>query len=202
MTTIRFSGALTALVLASTSAASLAQAPKPAPAPAAAAGPPAVASAPPPGPPKPPAELDQIKWLEGSWRCDGKAPAGAMGPEHAYKSTMKVKRELDGFWYSGDYEQKKTKDNPMAVKARSFLGFDPVAKKVISLGVDNFGGALQLTGPIAGDKISTEGEGNNGGQKMGFKEVFTKTGDKSLTWHGELRMGKDWIVVGDDACKR
>jgi hypothetical protein len=21
-------------------------------------------------------ELDQIKWLEGNWRCDGKAPAG------------------------------------------------------------------------------------------------------------------------------
>ena len=82
----------------------------------------------------------------------------------------------------------------MPVKARSFLGFDPVAKKVISLGVDNFGGALQLTGPIEGDKISTEGEGTNSGQKLGFKQVFTKTGDRSLTWHGELRMGKDWIV--------
>jgi hypothetical protein len=200
MTKSRLAGAITTLVLASASAVSLAQAPKPAPAPApAAAGAPAPAAA---SPHKPASELDQVKWLEGNWRCDGKAPAGPMGPEHAYKSTMKVKRDLDGFWYVGEYEQKKSKDNPMAVKARSFIGFDPVAKKVVSLGVDSFGGALQLSGAIEGDKITTEGEGTMGGQKMGFKEVFTKTGDKSLTWHGELKMGKEWTVIGDDTCKR
>jgi len=200
MTKSRLTGALTSLVLASASAVSLAQAPKPAAAPAAAPG---GAPAPPAtSPHKPAAELDQIKWLEGNWHCDGKAPAGPMGPEHGYKSTMKVKRDLDGFWYVGDYEQKKSKENPMAVKARSFIGFDPVAKKVVSLGVDSFGGALQLSGAIEGDKLTTEGEGTMGGQKMGFKQVFTKTGDKSLTWHGELKMGKDWTVVGDDSCKR
>ena len=165
--------------------------------------------APPPGPPKPPAELDGIKWLEGNWHCDGKAPAGPMGPEHAYKSTMKIKRDLDGFWYIGEYEQRKSKDNPMAIKARTFMGFDPVAKKVITFGVDSVGGALQLTGAIdsnagtpSGDKIASEGEGSMGGQKIGFKESFTKTGDRALTWHGEVRVGKDWVVVGEDTCKR
>ena len=201
MTKTRLTGVITALVLASASAVSLAQAPRPpaaAPAPAASGAP----AAPPASPHKPAAELDQIKWLEGTWRCDGKAPAGSMGPEHAYKSAMKVKRDLDGFWYVGEYEQKKSKDNPMAVKARSYIGFDPVAKKVVSVGVDSFGGALQMTGTIEGDKISTEGEGTMGGQKMGFKQIFAKTGDKSLTWHGELKMGKDWTVIGDDSCKR
>jgi hypothetical protein len=158
--------------------------------------------APPPGPPKPPAELDGIKWLEGSWHCDGKAPAGPMGPEHAYKSSMKVKRDLDGFWYVGEYEQRKSKDNPMAIKARTFMGFDPVAKKVITFGVDSVGGALQLSGAIEGDKIASEGEGSMGGQKIGFKESFTKTGERALTWHGEVRVGKDWVVVGEDICKR
>jgi hypothetical protein len=198
MTMTRLTGGFTALLLASASAASFAQAPKPA---AAAATTPA-AAAPAPGAPKPAPELDQLKWLEGNWRCDGKAPAGSMGPEHAYKSTMKVKRDLDGFWYVGEYEQKKSKENPMAVKARSFIGFDPVAKKVVSVGVDSFGGALQLSGVIEGDKVSSEGEGTMGGQKMGFKETFTRTGDKGLTWHGELKMGKDWMVIGDDTCKR
>jgi len=158
--------------------------------------------APPPGPPKPPAELDGIKWLEGNWHCDGKAPAGPMGPEHSYKSTMKIKRDLDGFWYLGEYEQRKSKDNPMAIKARTFMGFDPVAKKVITFGVDSVGGALQLSGAIEGDKIASEGEGSMGGQKIGFKESFTKTGDRALTWHGEVRVGKDWVVVGEDTCKR
>ena len=190
-------GLFTILALTSLAGASRAQAPKPAAAPAATPPP-----AGPPGPPKPPAELDGIKWLEGNWRCEGKAPAGSMGPEHSYKSTMKIKRDLDGFWYAGDYEQKKSKENPVAIKARNFLGYDPIAKKVVSLGVDNIGGALQLSGTIAGDKIASEGEGNMGGQKIGFKETFTKTGDRALTWHGEVRVGKDWVVVGDDTCKR
>jgi hypothetical protein len=196
MKTVRLTGMLTTMLsLLLAAGASRAQAPRPAATPA---------PSPPPaaGPPKPSAELDGIKWLEGNWRCQGKAPAGAMGPEHAYKSTMKIKRDLDGFWYAGDYEQKKSKENPIAIKARNFLGYDPVAKKVVSVGVDNLGGALQQTGSIAGDKISTEGEGSMGGQKVGFKELFTKTGDRALTWHGEVRVGKDWVVVGDDTCKR
>ncbi len=159
-------------------------------------------NAPPPGPPRPPAELDGIKWLEGNWHCDGKAPAGPMGPEHAYKSTMKIKRDLDGFWYVSEYEQRKAKDNPIAIKARTFMGFDAVAKKVITFGVDNVGGALQLAGAIEGDKIASVGEGSMGGQKIGFKETFSKTGDRALTWHGEVRVGKEWVVVGDDTCKR
>ena len=190
MKTARLIGTLTVLALISTARVSLAEPPKP------------PSAAPLPGPPKPPAELDGIKWLEGNWRCEGKAPAGSMGPEHGYKSTMKIKRDLDGFWYAGDYEQKKSKENPMAIKARNFIGFDPIAKKVVSLGVDNIGGALQLSGTIEGDKIASEGEGNMGGQKIGFKETFTKTGDRALTWHGEVRVGKDWVVVGDDTCKR
>jgi hypothetical protein len=195
MTTARSTMTAVALFLAVLCVAGLshAEAPKP-PAP-----PP---GAPPPGPPKPPAELDGIKWLEGNWHCDGKAPAGPMGPEHAYKSTMKIKRDLDGFWYVGEYEQRKSKDNPTTIKARTFMGFDPVAKKVITFGVDSVGGALQLNGAIEGDKIASEGEGTMGGQTIGFKESFTKTGDRALTWHGEVRVGKDWVVVGEDACKR
>lgn len=195
MTTVRalMTGAAVSLFLVVLSAGGVSHAEKP-------------TAAPPPGPPKAPAELDGIKWLEGNWHCDGKAPAGPMGPEHAYKSTMKINRDLDGFWYVGEYEQRKAKDNPMAIKARTFMGFDPVAKKVITFGVDNVGGALQLAGAISsgslGDKIASEGEGNMGGQKIGFKETFSKSGERALTWHGEVRVGKEWVVVGDDTCKR
>jgi hypothetical protein len=216
MNTTRLIGTLTTLSLAVTSAVALAQAPKPAAAPAAtdkkpmapAAAAPAAggaspaAAAAPAGPPKPAAELDQLKWMEASWKCDGKAPAGPMGPEHPYKSTMKVKRDLDGFWLATEYEQKKSKENPFSVKARGFLGYDPIAKKYASYGVDNVGGMIQLTGSLEGDKLTSIGEGSMGGQKIGFQEVITKTGDKTLTWHGEMKMGKDWIVIGDDSCKK
>lgn len=215
---------LAVLAIAAVSGAALAQAPKPAtppPAPAAskpapampapAAPPPAAAPAAaapaaapsPPGLPKPAAELDQLKFFEGSWRCDGKAPAGPMGPEHSYKSTFKVKRELDGFWYAADYEQRKSKENPIPVKARVHLGYDTGTKKFLFAGVDNMGGMVNETSAgWEGDKMVAAGEGSAMGQKIGFRETFTRKSDKELTWQGELKMGKDWMVVGNDTCKK
>ena len=79
-----------------------------APAPAAAAAAPGAT----PAAPKPATELEQMKVLEGTWRCDGRAPAGPSGPEHAYKSTWKFKRDLDNFWWAAEYQQVKAKNNP------------------------------------------------------------------------------------------
>jgi hypothetical protein len=205
----RSMGWLAAPILATASAVALAQAPPPAPAPAPAGAaataprPAAAASAPAAAAPKPAAELDQVKFFEGSWRCDGKAPAGPAGPEHGYKSTFKVKKDLDGFWYSADYEQKKAKDNPMPIKARGYMGYDAGSRKFIFGGFDNAGGMVTETSlGWEGDKFVSSGEGTAMGQRIGFRETFVKKGDRELTWMGELRMGKDWMVIGNDTCKK
>jgi hypothetical protein len=205
------------IVVLSAATVALAQAPKPADKPAApaaaptgaakpaaaAAAAPAATPTPPPAPPKPAGELDALKYFEGNWRCEGKAPAGPMGPEHGYKSTFKVKKEMDGFWYQADYEQKKSKDNPAPMHARGSVGFDSVARKLVFLGIDNFGGMVtELSPGWEGDKLVAAGEGSAMGQKIGFRETFTKKGDKEMTWMGEVRMGKDWTVVGNDTCKK
>ena len=41
-----------------------------------------------------------------------------------------------------------------------------------------------------------------GPQKLQFKETQTKKSDKEMTWSGEMKMGKDWVSVGSDACKK
>ena len=46
------------------------------------------------------------------------------------------------------------------------------------------------------------GDGQMGGQKVSFRETYTKKGDKAMLWTGEMKMGKDWIPVGTDACKK
>src|SRR5437773_2287707 len=51
-------------------------------------------------PPKPAPELEETKWMLGTWRCEGKAPAGAMGPSSPafdYKSKMTVKKDMNNF---------------------------------------------------------------------------------------------------------
>ena len=52
------------------------------------------------------------------------------------------------------------------------------------------------------DKLVFTGDGQMGGQKISFRETYTKKGDKELIWSGEMKMGKDWIPVGTDTCKR
>jgi hypothetical protein len=153
--------------------------------------------------PQPAAELDQLKFFDGNWRCEGKVPAGPMGPEHAYKSTFKVKKDLDGFWYVAEYEQRKTKENPNPIKARVFFAYDISGRKFVLAGFDNEGGMLTETSTgWEGDKMIAAGDGTAMGQKVGFRETFTKKGDREMTWLGEMKMGKDWMVVGSDTCKK
>jgi len=185
-------------------------APKPAaaPAPAAAAKPvapaaPAVAATPPPPAPKPAAELDQLKMFEATWRCEGKQPAGPMGPEQDYKSTFKGKKDVDSFWISFEYGQKKSKAHPMPIMAKGYIGYDPAAKRYVSMGVDNMGGSVTESSPgWEADKLTFTGDGQMGGQKISFRETYTKKGDKEMIWSGEMKMGKDWIPVGTDTCKK
>jgi len=179
---------------------------KPAPAAAAkpAAGPASpAAAAPPPPAPKPAAELEQLKYFEGNWKCEGKQPAGPFGPEHPYKSSFKMKKDVDSFWIGLEYEQKKSKVHPLPIKAKGFVGFDSVAKKFVTIGVDNTGGWISESSTgWEGDKLVFSGEGSMMGQKVSFRETYTKKGDKAFGWMGEMKMGKDFISVGNDDCKK
>jgi hypothetical protein len=182
---------------------------KPAAAPPPAATKPAVAAAaapaapPPPPAPKPAAELDQLKMFEATWKCEGKQPAGPMGPEQDYKSTFKGKKDVESFWISFEYSQKKSKAHVMPIVAKGYLGYDPAAKKYVTLGVDNMGGSVSETSPgWEADKLTFTGDGQMSGQKISFRETYTKKGDKEMIWSGEMKMGKDWIPVGTDTCKK
>ena len=173
---------------------------KPATAPAAA--PVAAAPAAPPAP-KPAPELDQLKMFEATWKCDGKQPAGPMGPEQTYKSTFKGKKDVDNFWLAFEYSQKKSKTHPTPIAAKGFLGYDPASKKYVTTGVDNMGGSIsESSSGWEGDKLTFTGDGQMGGQKISFRETYTKKGDKAMTWTGEMKLGKDWIPVGTDECKK
>jgi hypothetical protein len=184
-------------------AAKPATAQAPAPAGAKPAAPVAAAAPPPPPAPKPAAELDQLKMFEGTWKCDGKQPAGPMGPEQVYKSTFKGKKDVENFWLAFEYSQKKSKVHTMPISAKGYLGYDPAAKKYVTLGVDNMGGSMSETSPgWEADKLTFSGDGQMGGQKISFRETYTKTGDKTMVWSGEMKMGKDWIPVGTDTCKK
>jgi len=184
-----------------------AAAPAAAPAAKPAAGAPAAAApAAPPPMPKPSTELAAfMKPMEGSWKCETKFAAGAMGPgspEVMAKSTVKFKKEYDGMFYRGEYEIKKQKGFDMAMKGQFFIGWDPGSQQIIVTGVDSTGGMGSGAGKITGESATYTGEGYMMGMKMKTRETMGSKGPKEGFHKMEVDMGKGFTLMGEDNCKK
>ena len=190
-------------------AAKPAAAPAAAPAakPAAAAAAPAAAAPAAATPPKPmpSKELEAfMKPFEGSWKCETKFAAGAFGPsspEITAKSTVKFKKDLDGFFYRGDYDLKKQKGVDMPMKGTFYIGWDPGSQQIIVTGIDNAGGLGTGAGKITGDSVTYTGEQYMMGMKMKTRETMQMKGKEG--YHKlEIDMGKGFALMGEDTCKK
>src|SRR6185436_12158491 len=177
----------------------------PAPAPADKAAAPAAAAAP-PAMPTPAPELDQMfKPYEGSWKCDTTFAAGAMGPgtpEVKVKSEVKIKKELGGFWYAGNYKVKKTKAMP-GMEGVFMLGYDVAAKAPVNVTYDSTGSYAVETGAgSTAEKQVFVGDGHMMGMKVKMRETMAKKGDKEVEHTFEVDMGKGFTKMGTDVCKK
>jgi hypothetical protein len=165
--------------------------------------PPPPAIAPTPSRPGPAPELRELAPLEGAWRCEGTSPAGPFGPEQSYKATLRVKKDLGDFWYALEYEQKKTKQYKEPMSARGFLGYDTAAKAFVRIATDSLGGWASASSKGWQDgKLVFSGELAAMGQRIPFRQTYTKKGDREIVALGELKIGKDWIALGTDTCRR
>jgi hypothetical protein len=176
-------------------------APMAAPAPAAKpVAPPAAAK------PTPSKELEALmKPFEGSWKCETKFAANAFGPgspETTAKSTVKFKKDLDGFVYKGEYEVKKQKGVDMPMKGILYLSYDPGSKQVIATSVDNMGGIGMGEGKITGDSVTYTSEQYMMGMKVKSRDTMSPKGPKEVSHKMEMDMGKGFMTFGEDDCKK
>lgn len=172
----------------------------------AAAGAPTAAPAAAATPPKPAPELDALfKSWEGNWKCDTTFPANAMGPgtpETKVKTEVKIKKDLEGFWYRGEYKVKKTKTVP-GMAGVFMLGYDAAAKAPVNVTYDAIGGyALETAQSSSPDKQVFVGEGHLAGMKMKLRETMAKKGDKEVEHTVEADSGKGFQLLGTDVCKK
>jgi len=153
--------------------------------------------------PKPPAELDATyKPLDGKWSCETTFRPNALGagsPETKTKTTIKFKKDLNGFWYRGEYEAKKSKDFP-GMKGTVYLGHD--GKQLLIASVDNMGALSAGTGSAAGDTLTFTSDGYMMGTKLKMREVIEKKSAKEIAHRFEVDMGKGFAPMGEDVCKR
>jgi hypothetical protein len=157
------------------------------------------------GPPPPAPELEAfMKPFDGSWKCETKFFAGAFGPgspEMTGKSTVKFKKDLDGHFWRGEYELKKSKTNP-GMKGILYVGYDPGAKKFVMTAVDNGGGFGTGTGTVEGETVVFMGEQTFGGNKMKTRETMGKRGAKEGFHKIEVDMGSGFSPMLEDTCKK
>jgi hypothetical protein len=155
--------------------------------------------------PAPSKELEAfMKGFEGSWKCETKFAAGAMGPgspEVTAKTTVKFKKEYGGFSWHGEYSLAKSKTMP-ALSGVLQLAFDPGSNQITMVGYDSFGSATLGAGAISGETAVLHEEGYMMGMKMKLRETMTKKGPKEIYHKYESDMGKGFQLMGEDSCKK
>ena len=156
--------------------------------------------------PKPSPEIDALyKPWEGNWKCETTFNAGAMGPgspEVKAKTEVKIKKELGGFWYRGEYKVKKTKGTP-GMEGVFMLGYDTGSKSAVSLNYDGLGGyALSRAPGATSASLVLSGETHMMGMTMKSRETMTKKSDKEMEHAFEVDMGKGFQPMGVDVCKK
>jgi hypothetical protein len=170
-------------------------------------GAPATSPGVPAGPPlpEPSKELEAfMKGFEGSWKCETKFPAGAMGPgsaEGATKATVVFKKEFGGMSWHGQADVQKSKTSP-ALTVVFQLGWEPGSKQATFVSYDSMGGAVLGSGPLAGDSVVFSEEGFMMGSKLKARETLTKKGPKEFFHKLEVDMGKGFQSMGEDTCKK
>ena len=169
-------------------------------APAAPAAPAAAAVVP---PPPNEALAKNLKGMEGKWKCDAKYPDTAFGKAHNAKAEFNMKSDLNGYFYTARYEEKKAKDNPTPYVMAQFIGFDPSKSELVRTDMDGIGAITHLTSKgWEGDKMMWSGETMGGPQKLVFKETMTKKSDKEIAIAMELGPEGSAAPLGEIVCKK
>jgi hypothetical protein len=153
------------------------------------------------GPPKPPAEMSQMAYMEGTWTCDGKTFEGPMGPAGTMKSTAVVRKDLNGHFQSGTIKGSSATMPPF--EGRFHATYDAGTKQFVMLWVDNMGGWSQtMSSGWKGDTLVFEGDSHMGGQTMKSRDTFTKSGPTAMKHTWEMQVNGKWMPAGEESCRK
>jgi Protein of unknown function (DUF1579) len=153
---------------------------------------------------KPSPEMDKIKWMTGTWQCNGKTMASPMGPEHPTEGVVTVEMTLDGFWMLSHYREKKTAQNPMPISGDEYWTYDSAEKMWDRVSVDSMGGFSTATSKgWENGKLVWTGEGMMGGQKTKARDTFVQKSPREVNYSGEIGTpGGKWAPAWEAVCKK
>ena len=155
------------------------------------------------GPPAPSPELAKLAFFAGEWSCKGNVEESPLGPAHETLGTVRITQEIGGFWYVGNYAEKKTAGNPYPMTFRFLQGYDATAKAFTLDCFDAFGSHCHQTSAGWQDgKLVYTGESTGSGPATPVRDTFTKKGEASLEHTGERQMNGKWMAIDHETCTR
>ena len=144
-------------------------------------------------PPVPPPELLQLKPFLATLSCSGQVEESPLGPARSSQGTMTGKRDRPGFWVQIRYEEKRGAKHPLATSSEERWSYDPGQKRFIALLWDSFGGYGSGASPgWEGDSLVWTGEVTMNGQKVPYRQTFTREKDGSLDETWEMQINGAW----------
>jgi hypothetical protein len=155
----------------------------------------------PPPAAKPAAQLDQLKFFLGNWKCTGKQLATPMfGAEHPFTGVASARLESDGFWQQITYEEKKTPQHP-GLKLVGLWGYDVGGKRFIrAFGGSNGSWDSATSVGFNADKMVWTGDLSSPTGRMPFRQTFTKKSDKEWSFRLELNVQGNWMPLNEVSC--
>jgi hypothetical protein len=150
--------------------------------------------------PRPAPEMAQLKAFDGTWSCTGTMAPSPMGPGGKLTSTVQSRTELGGFWQTGTV--KGTSPGMPPFEGQYHATYDPAAKRLVMLWVDNMGGWSQTSAPDwKGDTAVFTGDSFMAGKRFATRDTFTK-GQGKLRHSSEIEIDGKWTTLGDETCRR
>jgi len=143
-----------------------------------------------------------MKGFEGSWKCDTKFAAGAMGPgsqAQRARTEMSIKKEFGGFSWHGEFKLTKT-TTTSATSGVFQIGYATGTKQATFLSYDSVGSAMMGAGTISGDSVTFAEEGFLKGVKVKIRETLAAKGPKRLYHKVEIEQGKGYQPMAEDTC--
>ena len=143
-----------------------------------------------------------MKGFEGSWKCDTKFAAGAMGPGSQLvraRTEITIKREFGGVSWHGEFKLAKT-TTTSATSGVFQIGYAASTKQATFLSYDSVGSAMMGAGTISGDSVTFAEEGFLKGGKVKVRETLAAKGPKRLYHKVEIEQGKGYQVMAEDTC--
>lgn len=158
----------------------------------------------PAGPPAPSPELAKLAFFAGEWNCRGRAEESPFGAAHATAGTVRVSKEIGGYWYVGRYSEQKTAGNPHPMVFHFLQGYDAAAKAFTMDCFDAFGSHCHQTSAGWQDgKLVYTGESTGSGPgATPVRDTFSKTGEASLEHTGEMQVDGKWVTTDRETCTR